>query len=84
VLNVPSIFRSFIGWSSRWVPSFILSTSRRSIKFSMAPLSTRAFSSAVPLAECIEMGSSSLFKLLNRYTVRRHRVLAKAASSDPR
>jgi hypothetical protein len=50
----------------------------------MVPLSTRAISFAVPLNECIEIGSSSLSELLNRYTVHRHKVLVKAASSDPR
>ena len=78
------MFRNLMGCSSHQVPNFSLSTNFRSMKFSMAPLSTRVISSAVPLNECMKIGSSSLFELLNRYTVRRHKVLAKAASSDPR
>ena len=78
------MFHNLIGCSSRRVPNFSLSTNFRLMKFSMALLSTRAISSAVPLNKCMEIGSSSLFELLNQYTVRRHKVLAKAASSGPR
>jgi hypothetical protein len=54
------------------------------MKFSVAPLSTSAISSAVPLNDDKEIGISSQLSLLNIYIVLRRRPLAKAANWDLR
>jgi hypothetical protein len=78
------MFRNPTGVSSFLVPSFNFFTVSWSMKFSVAPLSMSIISSAMPLNDDKETGISSLLSLLNMYTVRRCRPLAKAANWDPK
>ena len=84
LLKVPLMFCKPTGVSSFLVPSFSFLMVSWSIKFSVAPLSTSAISSAVPLNEDRVIGISSQLSLLNMYIVLRCRPLAKAANWDLR
>ncbi len=70
--------------SSFLVPSFNFLIVSWSMKFSVAPLSTSAILSAMPLNEDRVIGISSRLSLLNMYIVLRHRPLANAANWDLR
>ena len=80
LLKVPSMFHKPTGVPSFLVPSFRFLIVSQSIKFLVAPLSTSAISSAVPLNEDRVIGISSQLSLLNMYIVLRHKPLAKAAN----
>src|SRR5712672_6781 len=82
LLRVPSIFATVRSTSSFLVPKPSLLTVEWSMKFPVAPLSTSAFSSALPLFEWMVNGISiDLF--CPKYTFRRRRALTTAVSFGP-
>ena len=82
LLLVPSIFLTGIGYFSFLVPSLSFLTVARSMKFSIAPLLTRARCSWVPLKEWYRTGTSIRFPWKMKSS-RMCKVPAKMANCAP-